>query len=211
MTRQPISLLGHKKQSGSVLLISLTILVILTLVTFSSSRNVLLQQKMAISLNDSTAVTEAAELAMIEAESVAMGGTYGIPGDTTITGGVNGFFRGDNCDVSIANCYVNTELDFFNPNTWSSKSATATQSYTMADGSTITGQYKVIYLGLRSIALNQNNNFRVIDAGYQSQSEQSFGGTHVFKVISTAEYNDIRKVFVSYFASVSGVTQPTLL
>lgn len=193
-----------KQQQGSVLLISLTILIILTLVTFSSSRNVLLQEKMTASTRQSMAVSEAVELALLEAESVAIaGGTYSLAGDGA---GTIGYFRGDQCRYIDANCHLNTQLDLFNDATWGAGSTVTAGQTTPLGSVNVTGQYKIIYMGTRDISLTQDEELGVPGALYQGNSDNAAGNTMLFKVIASAQYNGLRKVVVAYFATVAGST-----
>ena len=199
--------LNASGQEGAVLLISLIVLIVLTLVTFSSSKNVLLQGKMTSTIRQSVIISEAAELALIEAETAALTASYSLTGNAA---GFSGFFRGDLCDTTVANCHLNTQQDLFADATWNTSSASASQGLDLGS-ETITGKYKVIYLGQKAISLTSDTQFTVIDSSYQSQNSTDLGLAYVFKVISMAEHNGSRKVFVSYFASVSGNFQPILI
>jgi type IV pilus assembly protein PilX len=72
----------YSTQRGSVLLISLMILIVLTLLTFTAAKNVLLQEKMVASTRDSMLALEVAEAALLDAEARAFGMTYSDDGST---------------------------------------------------------------------------------------------------------------------------------
>lgn len=84
------------KQQGSVLLISLAILIILTLMTFAVSNSVLLQDKAVINHRDNTLAQQVAEAALKDAENLLRTQEYGIE-DFPFEGNT-GLYRGY-CEV----------------------------------------------------------------------------------------------------------------
>jgi len=90
------SLTQYKKQSGSALIVSLTILLVLTILGISSLRTTSLEEKMAGNSRDAQAAFEAAEAALREGEDFVI---KSLNNDAyTATGGPGGLYT----ETSIA-------------------------------------------------------------------------------------------------------------
>ena len=210
--------LGGAKQSGSVLLISLMILTILTFVTFSASKNALLQERLTASARENIAVSEAVEMALREAENTIMDQPFVLNGAGGRYLGVVGVAAGAStiptglpmCNVNIAGCYLNVWQDLFLEAAWAQAQTTVD---TISLGKTdISGEYMSAFLGAKTIALTGAGQIRVDGQAYEGLDQVSTGDVYLFQIAARAKLptSDVAKVYVSYFAIpiVSGLRPP---
>lgn len=193
-----------QKQEGMVLLASLMLLVVMTLLTFATSRSVLLQEKMTSATRDNILTMEAAEAAIREAESLAANPQTVF----TTNGGTGGVYDGD-CDTSESDCFINVVSQYadglFDDAFWN-RSTTATVGVSCGDNCTLTGQFVVVRLGEIDMTLASEDEIIVITNHYQDQNESTSGKVYKYKVIVRAQGQNPNheKVIVSYFAATSG-------
>lgn len=147
-----------QKQNGSVLLISLMILIVLTLMAFSLSNSIVLQQQMTSANRDDAIAFQVAEFALRDGEKQAQ--QFAIDGAYTI-GGNQGLYDGRNCPTDSTspdynNCALKvfSDIDLFNvEDSWKNTNSRAAETEitcTYGDDcpETITpGRYKIVLLG----------------------------------------------------------------
>jgi Tfp pilus assembly protein PilX len=182
---------SNRQQSGAVLIVSLVILLLITLVTFSSSKGVILQQKMTATARDSMTTLEAAEQALLVAEATVETNAY-------VLTGTNGLWDGTNCDSSNADCYVNQLTNIFNNSNWS-KSTTVTD----CGSSTISCQYHIVDLGeMENFGLTRSSGIQIITDQYIEKIPGALSTPRRFRVIVKAESDSgIIKILQTYYAS----------
>ena len=203
-------------QKGSVLLISLMILIVLTLLTFTTTRSVLLQEKMTANTRDTMLALQVAEAAIAEAEaktatfSYTLDGTNGFYDGTTCDGDTeedSGEVDGDNNPIVIK-CYMNAIMDmggYFSDATWV-KSTEADDGITCGNGDSnceLKGRYIVVDLGQRTITLSGQSSVLTVANHYQDQNVKSVGNVNVYKIIARGHGLNpaAQKVVVSYYAA----------
>ena len=196
-----------KKQQGSVLLISLMLLIVVTLLTFTASETVLLQEKMASGSKDTELALQVAEAALLEAEATVRGmnrntflNAFSITGDA----GTQGYYDGTSCDGTDANCYMNTLRDLFDNNTWVN-AIPATNGVECGNGDPnckLTGEFIIIKLGTLNATASGAQVLEAVTNQYQSQSAQVMAQAWKYKVIARGSGNnpDNSRVLISYFA-----------
>lgn len=209
------------KQQGSVLLISLGLLVVLTLITFTVSNSVLLQEKMTSSNRDDALALQVAETALRDAERKASTHTKS---EYTLAGAL-GLYDGrpktaagaDNCVLNgTPKCYLETmaDDDLFNDDTWkntNSQKATTNIACQYGDACPLqsparyeSGRYKLILLDDDyDISISGSTKITVVDNQYQARDEGANPTYWLFKVIAmgTGVDGKNRRVLVSHFAA----------
>lgn len=201
----------QSQQRGSVLLISLALLLVLTLMTFTISNSVLLQEKMATSNRDDALAMQIAESALRDAELLA--NTFS-ESEYTVAGN-QGLYNGM-CDYSTTSCYLNTlaEENMFTDTYWTttnSREATTEIQCTHGDACPLqspdrylAGRYKLILLSNNfDVSVSGADKATMIDNQYQSRNEGANPTYFLFKVIATGQGVDVnnRRVLVSHFAA----------
>lgn len=202
---------ANKQQQGSVLLISLGLLVVLTLMTFTISNSVLLQEKMTTSNRDDALAMQIAESALRDAELLA--NTFA-EAEYTLQGN-QGLYLGM-CDYADADCYLNSlaEGDMFDDAYWdNTKSRAATTEIACSHGTACplknpdryqAGRYKLILLDNNfDVSISGADKATMIDNQYQSRDEGANPIYYLYKVIATGQGIDDknRRVVVSHFAA----------
>ncbi len=187
------------QQRGAILLISLIILVLLTLVTFAASRDVILQQKMTATIRDNQVTFEVAEEVLMLAEAAAVSASYDIAG-------TGGYYDGE-CDNSNVNCHVVKVTDLYNENSWANKqSGTTTKACDKATGGdcsiAVNFDYMIIDLGeMDNFGLSSSNEIRVISDQYIEKEPGGLSNPRRYKVIARAKTaSGAQKILVSYYA-----------
>ena len=198
------------KQQGSVLLISLMLLIVLTLMTFTISNSVLLQGKMTGSIRDDTLALQVAESALNDAERFV--NTRELA-DYTLAGN-QGLYDGQ-CDIDDASCYLNifddTDFDIFSALQWvdnNSRAATTPVACPFGDACPLPdryqpGRFKVILLGDVDLTLSGSERIRQITNQYQDQADGAAPQYMLYRVIASGTGVDPnnRRVIVSHFAA----------
>lgn len=196
------------KQQGSVLLISLMLLVVLTLMTFTISNSVLLQNKMSGAVRDDNLALQVAESALRDGERLV---NNTVPDDYTFTGN-QGLYDGQ-CDIDETDCYLNTfeTLDFFAAGSWTdadSREATTPVKCPYGDAcpqtdAFIPGRFKVVMLGEVDLSVSGADRISAITNQYQDQNEGAAPTFYLYRVIATGTGvdDDNRRVIVSHFAA----------
>lgn len=200
-----IKVFGQKQQQGSILLISLMLLIVLTLLTFSSSKSVILQEKMVAGSRDGIVALEAAGIVLNEAKNTVNANAY------QTTGSAGGFYDGSNCngDVSDTACTHLTALaDLFSESTWVKSTPVNTEVKCINGTSTcnITGKYIVVYLGERNISFSSDDSHTVISSDTVEVNTAGAAGSeksNLYKIIAKASglNSENERVIISYYAS----------
>lgn len=185
-------------QRGSVLLISMMLLIVLTLLTFSVSDSVLVQGKMTANSRDDLLAFEVAEAAAKEAEQNVVDFDY------TVDGGDNGHYDGE-CDEDDAGCYILGVGDLYDEETWK-KSTTALRKLSCGNGDPdcqVGGEYIVVRMGTVDVSVSRGQDPLAPTSGYESQSEGATGDVFKYKIIArgTGINPENRKVIVTYYAA----------
>ena len=165
-----------KKQSGTVLIVSLMILISLTLLVLSATQSTLMQEKMTSAMRDAHISLEVAESGVRDAEEM-------IDALTSVTG-----FS----DAGSGGMYSegNGPADLFDDSVWSS---TLTNAAT-GQISGLVSRYFVEYLGLFSVGDSLSN----INVG---EKKSTNGDVHGFKIVARSVGRDgnTERVIVSYY------------
>lgn len=198
--------MNKQRQQGSVLLISLGLLVVLTLMTFGISNSIIMQERLVADSRSDSLALEVAESALIDAESFLMG--VEMSGFTK--SGNQGLYWGE-CDYGDGECYALTDLpsdNLFEAEHWeSSKSREASTVIPCSHGDLCPeanayskGRFKAIYLG----EVSSGDSIRVITSQMQDAND-TFLTTDfkLFKIIAsgTSLNEENRRVVVSYFVA----------
>lgn len=217
------------QQQGSVLLISLGLLVVLTLMTFAVSNSVLLQEKMASANRDDALALQVAETALRDAEREAL-----LHGKAAYTlAGTGGLYDGrpkndsgaDNCKVnSTPKCYIQTMAgdSLFDDDAWkagNSIAATTVIACEHGDACPIqspiasyqSGRFKLILLDTDfDPSISGSTKITIVDNQYQARDEGANAVYWLFKVIATGTGVDEnnRRVLVSHFAAPANTSAP---
>lgn len=199
------------RQQGSVLLISLGLLIILTLMTFTISNKVLLQERMTTGHRDDALALQIAETALRDAERSIITRTKT---DYTMAGS-QGLYNGM-CGISDPDCYILNvaDIDLFADSSWAaanSREATTEIPCAFEDACPLrnpdrylAGRYKLILLDDNfDLSVSGANKTIMIDNQYQSRDEGANPIYFLYKVIATGQGvdNKNRRVVVSYFAA----------
>ena len=185
-------------QRGSVLLISMVFLIVLTLVTFSVSDSVMIQGKMTANSRDDLLAFEVAEATAKEAEQNVRDFIY------TVDGGDEGHYDGV-CDEDDPGCYILSLGDLYDDDTWE-KSTEA--KHKLACGNEdpdclAGGRYIVVRMGTVDTTISGSSGPLAPTSGYESQSEGASGDTIKYKIIARGSgvNPENRKVIVTYYAA----------
>lgn len=202
------------QQRGSVLLISLALLVILTLMTFTVSNSVLLQEKMGAGDRDNILSLQVAEMALKDAEKWAMDNVATVFSSFQVQGN-NGLYRGfcqigENTkfaehSISAVDCldnsqsYLNTiaKADMFSDAYWSDTTSRAASTQIACPHAELcpvqnpprysVGRYQLILLDVSFQPDDISGSDRVImlDNQYQARDEGAGDYYFLYKVIAT--------------------------
>lgn len=185
-------------QKGSVLLISLALLVVLTLTVFGVSSQVLNQQKLTVNYKDDVFALQVAEAAMKDAERKM----EFIEAREFTESGNNGFYDGE-CVTATQSCqYIEDVLleDLFELEAWGSgNSREANTEICINNTICKKGRYKAILLG---DATGDSSSLVIITSQNQVAGGQGQGNHFkLFKIVATGtDTNDEnRKVLISYY------------
>lgn len=196
------------KQQGSVLLISLGVLVVLTLMSFGLSNSILLQERLTADTRSDSLALEVVESALIDAEEFLLG----IEVDAFTAAGNEGLYKGDkNCAALGSECYALSELpsvDLFSTELWTdNNSRVATTAIPCPHGDVCPlpdeykkGRFKAIYLG----KISSGESIRVITSQLQDANDTYLSDDMaLFKIIATgtSANEDNRRVLISYFVA----------
>lgn len=202
------------KQQGSILLISLALLVILTLMTFTVSNSVLLQEKMGAGNRDNVLALQVAEMALKDAEQWAMDNTATVFSSFQIegnTGLYRGFCRvGDNSkfsehSINSDDCLNNSQSylktiakeDMFSDDYWASTSSRAASTQIACphgDACPVqnppryqAGRYQLILLDVsfQPDDISGSDRVTMLDNQYQARDEGAGDYYFLYKVIAT--------------------------
>lgn len=195
-------------QQGSVLLVSLMLLIVVTLLTFTVAENVFLQEKMTNNDKDNELSLQVAESALLEGEAriralnlVAFDGAFSLKGDGS-AGSVAGHYDGTTCDGTNPDCYVNLLSNPFDEDTWVNAIETATVSCGNGeDECKLPGKYVIVKLGIVNVTSSGGARLEAVTNQYQSQAEGALGEAYKYKVIAMGRGNneDNQRVLISYF------------
>ena len=197
------------KQQGSVLLISLMLLVILTLMTFAISNSVLLQGKMTGSIRDDTLALQVAEFALSDAERFVNDSDLS---HFTLSGD-RGLYDGQ-CDTEDADCVIKefAGLDLFADSAWTddnSRPATTPIACPFGNACPVNnngfqpGRFKIILMGNIDLTLSGAERISSVTNQYQDQGEGAVPEYVLYRVIATGTGVDSanRRVIVSHFSA----------
>lgn len=207
MPNREVVMVNQARQKGSVLLISLMLLIVVTLLAFAASESVLQQEKMTNSSKESDLAMQVAELAMMDAQTALAGMTlatfnsgFSLKGDST---GTKGYYDGSTCTAADANCYVNKLQDPFANTTWANAITTASSiSCGTADTTCVlNGQYLVIKLAQIVVTNTGNNEVGSSDSSTSGAPPAVPGITWVYKIMARGQGNNGQnaRVLSSYY------------
>jgi len=168
----------HKKQSGSVLMVSLIILISLTLLVLSGSQTVVVQEKMTFAVRDAHIAMEIAESGIRDAEEVLEAFTDMSPFNDA---GTNGFYSEGN-----------GPQDLFASTTW--VDGVINDATTAVSGEN--AQYFIEYLGQYEVSSSRAVNI----IGYGEASEED--EVYLFKIVarSLGLSGNTERIVVSHYA-----------
>jgi Tfp pilus assembly protein PilX len=200
-------LIPKQRQTGSILLISLMLLIVLTILTFTVTQTALLQEKMTGNDQDVVLAFQVAEAAISEAENQIRGmnldefnTNFSKTGDGTT--GVAGMYEGSACDGTDAACYINILQDPFDDATWVNSIKTSTVSCgTGVVGCLLEGQYVIVRMGELSVGATPVLELIAITNQYQDQAQDAVADAIRYKIMAMGVGNNPqnRRVIVSYF------------
>lgn len=171
----------YKKQSGSVLVISLVALLALTLFVISGSQTVMVQEKMTAAVRDMHVSLEIAESGVRDAEQLieALSDTNGFS-----DAGLNGLYSKGNAPD-----------DVFASTTWSTTNSAGATTKTLSSGEV--ARYFIEYLGEQYAASNTSS---VSIDGYGETLESS--DVHLFRIVarSLGRSGNTARVVESHYA-----------
>lgn len=193
------------RQSGSVLLISLGLLVILTLMTFGISNSIVMQERLTADSRSDSLALEVAESALIDAETFLAG----IDMSNFTKAGNQGLYFGE-C-AADDDCYALSDLpaeDMFLADAWQQvNSREASTDIPCSHGDLCPknnayerGRFKAVYLG----EVSSGESIRVITSQMQDANDTFLSSDYkLFKIIAsgTSLNADNRRVLVSYFVA----------
>lgn len=188
------------KQSGSVLLISLMMLIVLTLLTFSTSKSTLLQEKMTSSSRDNVLALEVAHAALLDAERSILDDPAFLP-----EGSSAGLYDGLNCSEAQPEpcAYLAALSDLNDEATWDKSSdATTSVSCGTADaGCSLTGKFIIVRLKL--IDYNFNRRGLAIHSNVAEVDQILWENMYLYKVIAKGSGKGAgnTRILVSYYAA----------
>ena len=169
------------KQSGSVLIISLIILLMLTLLSVNTARTTLLQEKMTFAVNDANLALRAAELAVMDAENFldGIGGT-----SIFVSAGANGLYSTDSAPVDLALS-----------SSWVSSSTA--EAITSPDTTVTAARYFIEHLG------NSTDDSSAGKINMTNYGQSSGGGTlNFFRITArgTGKSSISQRIIISHYA-----------
>lgn len=193
-------------QQGSVLLISLVVLVMLTLMVFGLNNSIILQERIVGDTRTDSLALEVAESALIDAEQFLAG----VQLSSFTKEGNNGLYFGE-CEYEETDCYAMRTLpteNLFSASTWgsdNSREATTAIKCFVGESCPLTdeyekGRFKAIYLG----HVSSGDSIRVITSQLQDANDTFLSEEYkLFKIIATGTSADEgnRRVLVSYFVA----------
>lgn len=195
-------------QKGSVLLISLMLLIVVTLLTFSVSEAVLLQEKMTSGDKDSQLSLQAAESALLEGEArirsldlTAFDTSFSVAGDGS-NGSVKGHYDGMSCDGTNPDCYMNALNNPFEDAAWENAIDTATVDCGNGEaGCKLSGKYMIVKLGIVNVTSSGSERLEAVTNQYQNQGEGALADAYKYKIIAMGVGNNSqnKRVLISYF------------
>lgn len=162
--------INRNRQKGAVLAVCMIVLLVLTLLSLSGARSVILQEKMTFASRDAQIALQAAEAGLRAAE----GNIFAL---TSLgqTAQMKGYYGSQ------------PPTDLFNDSSWSNAE---TSTVTMNDQS-LTYRYFVVYMG----ELGFPND--VQDGGGTKGDKQP---PHVFRVVSRGQGLNTERILISYFS-----------
>lgn len=199
-----IKIPNRQTQKGSVLLVAIMVLIVLTLLTFSSSKSVILQEKMTASSRDAILALEAAEAALREAELSIKDKTKVF----TAAGSASGRYEGSECesDSAHAQCaYLTSLKDVFADSSWT-KSTKASSGVNCGNGDAnceIFGDYIIVRLGPINLTLTGDGEVQAIHSDSVEMDEMLFDQMFKYKIIARGVglNPDTQRILVSYYAA----------
>ena len=175
--------LSQSKQSGAVLVVCLIILLVLTVLSISTSRSSLLQEKMTFAVSDSHLALKAAELAIIDAEGFIAGiaGTSGFD-----AAGTAGLYSTDDSPDQLSAAA-----------TWANASTAAATS--LPDADVTAARYYIEHLGILGTATGAGN----INITNYGQSTGA-GTMTAFRVVArgTGLSDSSQRIIISYYSKL---------
>lgn len=196
------SLYKANKENGSVLLVALMVLIVLTLLTFSSSKSVILQEKMTATTRDGMLAFEVAESALREAEKATVSSANSYAAD----GGLTGLYDGTKCASDEDYCVYMTKLrDVFAESIWT-KSTKAAKSIGCGNGDPscqVSGEYIIVKMGEINLSLTGSDEILVITGDAVELGKAAAGKMHKYKIIArgTGQNPQNTRTLVSYYAA----------
>lgn len=201
------------QQQGSVLVISMMILIAVTLVTFTSSRSALLQENLTANHRDDVVALQVAMAGMEDAKELLSALP---PVDNSAfpfkDQGKNaqGMYDGRNCTFNDAYCYMNALNDLFDENYWSNanaytEDATGIPCNNGVSNCRLKGKYAIVFLGnADELFIGGGAKPTLVTTDYANPKPQGGKGSFIglFKVISYGaglNPNNV-KVISNYFA-----------
>ena len=166
------SLAAKSTQQGSVLLISLMLLIVITLLTFTVTETSNIQQKVTGNTRDYMFALQVAEEAALEAQGAVNNLNF------TANGGSNGYYYGvdDLVCPAAGTCYMGVveQADLFDDANWvKSKQATTGVPIPGCSGAAsvcnVKGRYIIIFQGLINITLCGEDPLAAITNQYADQ------------------------------------------
>lgn len=195
-----------KREDGSILLISLMLLIVLTLLTFSSSKSVILQEKMVAGSRDGIVALEGATLVLAQAKLAVNTNAY-IP-----AGSAGGYYDGSQCngiDLADETCtHLANLTDLYKASAWT-KSTPVTTSVKCVNGGVgcrVKGRYMIVYLGDKNIPLSKFTDSTVISSDIvETNNTRNIGSNNlssVYKIIAKAQglNEENERIIVAHYA-----------
>ena len=171
------------KQSGAVLIVSLILLLVITIVGFSSSQSVLMQEKMTFSVQDGHVALQSAELGLNDATKFIRLNV------STLTG-----FNDEGSDADTPGLYSkgNAPSDIFSTVNWT------TSNSRLADSSVVSGDVDVPRYYIEDMGATQSLGGALNIESYGSIDEPP--EINVFRVVSrgVGRSDATQRVIVGY-------------
>lgn len=196
------------RQEGSVLLISLVILIVLTLLTFSSARGVLLQEKMSASTRDSILALEVAEAAVRVAETRVTDPAlpYSDEGPTARYC-VDGC--GANQDQECSSCeFTNVNNDIWADSVWDFSEKVTIEAGSINCGNSdpnckLYGEYVIIKMGKINLTTTAQGKVQSITSDAVELDNIKLEDMYKYKIIARGSGMDPtnERIIVSYYAA----------
>jgi len=200
---------AQAKQKGSVLLISLMLLIVVTLLAFAVAESVLQQEKMTNNSKEGDLAMQVAELAMMDAQTALAGMSVATFTDGfTIAGtgtspAIKGYYDGSTCNATNSSCYVNTLRDPFAEATWANAITTVSSVNcgTTDVSCTLNGQYLIIKLAQIVVTATGQTEVGSADSSTSGAPPAVPGVTWVYKIMARGRGNNglNTRVLTSYY------------